>query len=369
MADATITLADLEDARRYTVKRGVPIFRAHSRKVKDKDGKEITVTVTDADLPEIAANMAIAQARDGVFGRIVDGHIKPGMDVAEKDQPGLIGLQANPRFATFGASAIPCVMVDQYIRNDRLHIAKERPYRSAEYYPDAKTIRGTALMVRDPFLDLGVVTYVGANTPYLYAMGTDDMDDQMKPDEDQFTPEEVQKYERMCRYMAKKGLIKYGEPSQPAGGNTTIPGEINDPKKEPIMNANEGDPVLYARLEAAEKSAEANAKRVAELLAEREREKCLAIVNSLRVDYSLNADKELERLVVMTGPQRQEHVQYIKENYKPLDGQIQVYSGPVEGGIGQRETSKDTANKAVKVATRKGISYDDALVLVNSGQA
>jgi hypothetical protein len=281
---ATLTIADLEDPDVYEVKRGVPIFRAHTRKVKAPDGVESTIVVTDDDLPTIVANMTAAQIKEGVFGRIVDGHIKPAADAPEKDQPALIGFQANARLGRLPSGA-KCIVADHFIRRDKLALAKERPFRSAEYYPGAKTITGTALLLRDPYLDLGTVTYMAERGLYLYLMEALPMADAAAmPQDDDWTPEEVRQYERCMRYMAKKGVINYADaagPGAPAANNTGLPAEVPAKKKEhdkPVEHARDAhvaQPALYAKLEAAEK-------RIADLIAEQERQKCAGIVAGLK---------------------------------------------------------------------------------------
>jgi hypothetical protein len=215
--DATLqSWRDLDNPDLYEVKRNVPIFRAHRRKAKDVHGKEIEIVVTDDDLPVIARNMAALQTEEGVPARIVDGHIRPGLDVPEAQQPALLGFAANPRFGRFGPKQTPCVLVDAYLKRDKLAIARERPFRSAEYYPEAQAIRGVALLLRDPQLDMGIVTYVETKQPYLYAMENtmpDSIHDRPDRADEEFSPQEVEHFEKLCRYMARKGLIKYGAPA------------------------------------------------------------------------------------------------------------------------------------------------------------
>ena len=202
--DATLQSSrDLDNPNLYEVKRGVPIFRAHRRKAKDADGKEYEIVVTDDDLPVIAKNMAALQADENVPCRINDGHIKAGDDVPESRQPPLLGFAKNPRFGHFGPMRTPCVLVDTCIKRDKLPIARDRPFRSAEYYPHTKTIRGVALLLRDPQLDLGIVTYVGADNPYLYAMEDTmpDLNNDRKSDDekdDDFTPDEDRRSTKRC---------------------------------------------------------------------------------------------------------------------------------------------------------------------------
>src|SRR5262249_39919807 len=100
----------------------------------------------------------------GVAARVTDGHVNPAKNVPESSQPALLGFARNPRAGGFGQAQTPGVLVDLFIRNEQLPTFRDRPYRSAEYYPPTREIRGVALLLRDPGLDLGIVTYDGAKT-------------------------------------------------------------------------------------------------------------------------------------------------------------------------------------------------------------
>jgi hypothetical protein len=377
--DATLqSLNYLDDPVRYAVIRGVPIFRAHSRTGKDADGRPTSVMVTEADLAEIARNMSLLERYYGVAARVTDGHINPRPEAPESAQPELLGFARNARPGHFGPAATPAVLVDFFIRKDRLEKFRQRPYRSAEYYPPTKEIRGIGLLIRDPGLDLGIVTYDRANAPYLYAMENTVAEPSKEPQskvEDTFTPEETAQFEKMCRYLAKKGFIKYSAadtvgPGSPSGGDTTVPPVAGDKKKEPVANARDQHPELYARLEAAEKRAADSDGRVAKLLEEREREKCVALVKGLVTErYMLDEEMEVTNLVGKTSKEREAHIAYIRKTHAQLPGgrEIEVYSGHVEGAPSQ--TTESQMKRAVTVATKKGIDYDAALDLVKSGKA
>src|SRR5580704_4502958 len=127
--DATLqSLNYLDDSARYAVIRGVPIFRAHTRTGKDADGRPTSVVVSEADLPEIARNMSLLERYYGVAARVTDGHINPKPDVPESAQPELLGFARNARPGHFGPAATPAVLVDFYIRKDRLEKFRQRPY-------------------------------------------------------------------------------------------------------------------------------------------------------------------------------------------------------------------------------------------------
>jgi hypothetical protein len=383
-----LAIARLDDPSLYEVTRHVPIFKAHTKKAKRADGSEYEIKVTDADLPEIAQNMKDLEEEDGVLSRIVDGHIRPDPNVPESEQPGLLGYQAHPHVGRWGPDQQLGVLVDHYILKHKVGIAKERPYRSAEYYPPTKTIKGCALMIRDPFLNLGTVNYVAEGQPYLYSMSRDssvaDSSETIQSDDDKddFTPEETAQYNRMCRYMKKchPKLAMYmdgGAPaaSAPSGGNTFVPGETKKPQETNAMAepyANQQAPELYAMLQQTnEKLAKVEQRNTAleqqnsELMLDRERNRCKEILNPLVETYSFDYKRELATLLPLKKEERAAHVEYMKANYRPRATDeslpIEVYSGDVEGGTQQRQTTPAQENQAVSLATKKGITYDAAL--------
>ena len=168
----------------------------------------------------------------------------------------------------------------------------------------------------------------------------------------------------MCRYLSKKGLIKYAAgPSAPSGGNTFVPAAIPDDNL-PVLNAGQDNPELYAKLEAAEQ-------RIASLIEEREREKCVLMVQQLKAErYMLDEEIEVGNLLLRTGAERERHVAYIRRTHAQLPGgdTIEVYSGPVEGGT-SRPTTEEDMKKAVSIATKRNCGFDEALGLVQTGKA
>jgi hypothetical protein len=386
--DATsVALEELNDPELYECKRGVPIFRSHRRTLKDERGNvKGEIVVRDEDLPVIAANMRAQEAENGVCGRITDGHINPDPKVPEHDQPPLVGYMKNPRPGVFGPKRIPCVLVDTFVRRDVLPL--RRPFRSSEYYPNSKTITGLALMTRDPFLDLGIVNYKSeaplfyardnGAAPYLYVAFSEtntmpDVMNDMQDDSDaELAPEEAQHYQKFCSYAKRflKGHPKlYGmlegnepapepKPAMPGASNVSIPGAEKPEEDKPSLNARNGDPALYSRMEA----------QIADLIRERETGKCQAIVEKLAVHYKLDQGKEVTRLLTMTSAERDEHVAYIKANYAPISDQIQIYSGRVEGDAMNKPTDRELGDAAVRYATKHGCTYDEGLTAVKAGK-
>src|SRR6202041_3106088 len=383
---------------------------------------------TEDDLDEIAQNMREIQDEDGVFGRITDGHIIPNTKdkaVPESAQPELLGMFANPRTGTFGPQDVPCVLVDTFTYKRDKPIG--RLYRSAEYYPKAKTIRGMALLLREPELDMGVVPYnMGKGTPddfyVCYAANFDEAVriNAMEPEkatEPTYTPEEEMQFSKMCHFAANhpKGLRMYGfgpMPEKKAEGEEEVEGKkvvAEDKKKEPMelnsgsdeirgknqdaqkramwakdpeppeAHAKKSDPILYARLEKLEASNQELVQANAKLHAREQRSTCKAIVDSLKVDYKLDEEVEVGRLLEMTSAQREKHVAYIAANYRETDETVHVYGGENDGGAlpvptRQRpgdpppQTDVNVGKMATFYASEHNLDYDAAVVEVKKGK-
>lgn len=152
--DATADFQEaLNDPTRWVIKPGVPIFKPHQRK------DPTTGAMIQVDLPKlyrIAANIQHLE-RQGVPVRMTLGHTEPGKP--ETEQPPVGGYYRNARVQPFGPTGEPAVVVDEWLDPQYAGVRKNFPYRSAEYYDDAESITGVALLTRDPFLDLGVVAY------------------------------------------------------------------------------------------------------------------------------------------------------------------------------------------------------------------
>lgn len=155
--DATLDfLARLNDPARWVVVRDVPIFRPHTR--RNQDGS-VKYTVTEHDIQSIAATATAKERQNGVAGIITLGHRLTDPRAPEPQQPRVVGYLRNMRPGTFGPEQVPCDLVDAYYKREDWDEARLYPFRSAEYYPAKREITGVALLVRDPELELGVVSY------------------------------------------------------------------------------------------------------------------------------------------------------------------------------------------------------------------
>lgn len=357
----TLSLDAIGDPSQYTLKRSVPWFRAHT--LKKKDGSESTVT--EDDLPEIAQHMQ-ALEKEGRLFRLTQGHINLAGD--EDEQPDLLAFARNARFDFFGPKRIPCVMVDEYARNDKLDTLRELPYRSAEYYPKKKLITGCGALIRDPELNLGAVLYSHDSEPWHYAEAFR-VDDKEK----EFSPEETAQMERMCHYMAKKFPKLFGpEAMGPANAAAPEPVKEEEKKKEeekePEQFRATETPEFYAMKQetaSAKREAEAAKAEAAALRKERETEKCQLIVSELARHYRLDPDREVKALLPLNASGRDEHVAYIKANYSELPGgdPIDLYRGNAtdfEPGRNPNGAPKGFEKTMAILRANPGMTYDQA---------
>jgi hypothetical protein len=386
MSNADPTMESLQKLSpdNFRVVRRVPIFIPHHRSFAD--GSE--VLVTEADLPEIAAGMQERERESGVVCRVTDGHIDPS--APEADQPELVGFARNATVGRFGPRQRPAILADLYIRRDRAKILSQRPYRSAEYYPGRKEIRGLALLLRDPQLDMGILYYSKEMKFYGVPVmpKTDDatlpdnatMPDDMNPDtgsapdDDDTSPEEAAQFERCFRYMMKKygnpkGWMQRYEESTPAGSNTTVPGmdddddddDKNPPDTMPMKASSRSDSPLVYQLQTQVKQLIAERDRER---AERDRERVERVLDQVEISYEIDRKAELARMLKLTPQQREERLREIRRYHPqvPGTGMIRVYSGSVEGNNPDRPLSKEEMKRALQYQRDERISWEDAVL-------
>lgn len=396
-SDPTIEfMAQFDDESKWVIKRRVPLFKPHDRmKVNEKTGAEfVAYSVTRNDMPQIAANMRRNQKK-GVPARITVGHVSGDPDHPETDQPMVVGYWLNAEPGTFGPDNEPCVYADAYVKRDCANEVKGRPYRSAEYYPGSKDIRGAALLTRDPRLDLGTVElYRIPDDAYFYsAPGEFYMADEIETKETGMHPisDEPEGYSAwskgMEHYSKNNPWVGYAMQlyscATPSATNGGIPGEPE--KKEPEMERMQRDDeaINYARLskEIGELRNELKARDaiIGKITAERDVEQCERMIRTLQAEgYQLKEKTpDLVAKLLKKSPEgRQEWVDMVRELSTPVptagSHEIEVYGGPVE-----TDPSKDSPN----VPSRKQISelakrhmgnpaaFDKALAELQNGVA
>ncbi len=338
--DPTIAfLAKLNDPRKWAVRRNVPIFVPHKR------GE---IEVTERDLPVIAAEMERAKRERGVVGRVTDRHtIEPTPDGKGQrpvyPPPVVYGYQVNPRVGTFGPQNTPCILVDWHLYPEHAAKCDRMPYRSVEYQHNRRLIRGTAVMVNDPYLDMGMVAFESdGGKVTLYSYAGDAMNEngnanaEQKQGEEQFTPEETKMFEKCRAYMRTKYALGEewpGMKKEEAAPEAPKPGEE---KKEDVaaMQTNATIAAYQAQL------ASLNA-TVQGLQLERDLERCTMLVTTGLAGYSLSdaeRNKEIGKLQKLAAAERAERIEELKRIYAEREvpqGKFAAYQGASEPGARQ----------------------------------
>ena len=392
ISDPTVDfMAQFGDQSKWLVKSRVPLFKPHERiKTDAKGNKSIAYVVTAEDMDEIAANMRANQAK-GVPARMTVGHVNPNHETPETDQPQVVGYWLNAEAGKFGPDGEPCVYVDAYAKRDCAADVKGRPYRSAEYYPSTKEIRGAALLTRDPQLDLGTVEiYKGA---YFYsAPGEFYMADEVKdlPDvgtekiESDGEPEGHKEWSANMEHYAKRNewvgyaMHCYQQNQTSAPGATNASQPEAKPAKEPEMERmnRDDEAVNYARLaakvEELTSAREADRKTIATLTAQRDREQCERMVKQLQLEgYQLKTAETVEKLAKKSPEDRDDYIATIKQFAvpNPTGTLIETYSGKMdEPGKAKTSLTAEEAGRAAKYAAGDTKRWEKARSCLLAGQ-
>lgn len=264
----------------------MPIFKPHKR---IKKGEEV-YRITEKDLPGIVRNIQRLEKEQGIVMRITDAHTKQVPTRSEsEDQPNLFGFARNARIDYFGPDKEVGIVADEYYFPEYGEAASRLPFRSAEYYPQSKSIRGVAMLLQDPYLDLGMVAYsLSSEEPQLYSLGESDMPmetmgaNSVMPEpeggkEHDLSEPEMKHCDRYVKYMKcqmKKagGMEKYFAADEP---DTNLPSEGHPAEKHKMPGekaeeyARDELRVNYSRLEQRFAAIE---KQNADLVRERDRQ-------------------------------------------------------------------------------------------------
>lgn len=171
-------LASLDDESKWVKQENVPICRPLVRVVakRQPDGSilEKTVEITAADLPTIAEEINRMERETGTLPLATIGHRSQEPNFPEHLQPPAPGVFRGAKVGTFGPGNMPCVLSTQYIRREKWAAgfglngdegAKDFPHRSMDIYPEQAgmlrkwTITGVALLKKDPFLQMGILSF------------------------------------------------------------------------------------------------------------------------------------------------------------------------------------------------------------------
>lgn len=375
-------LARLDDPTQWVVVKNVPVFRPHKRTVKQADGTDQTVEVTEADMPRIAAKYQRLEKEFGVIPRMTLGHTLLDPQTPERKQPPIVGYGRNLRVGTFGPAKAVAVLADCYYRRDCWEEAKEYPYRSAEYYSNSKEITGIALLKRDPQLDMGMVTYRRGESPYYLYMGDDaKMDDKANPAgegspvdppdaaQEKLTPEEEKMADKFMRHYSRKfpamqQFMAAPAPACPSGTNGGPPA----PGRQDM--GRQDSPVLNARVQALENQLRETQSQYVRAECERELERLES------TGYQLDKAQEAAAMLPMTPEQRSARLKYIQQFYRqaPVGNSflpVPVFADGRPNAQGKATFSDAEADKAIHYMAMHpdlcGDDFDAALVAVRAG--
>lgn len=299
----------LADPARYTCRAGVPVFKPHRRILpewKSPDGTvfpEVVIEVRERDLPIIATVTNAAGPQP-----LTEGHRKTEPDFPEHLQPRKVGWEINHRPGTFspdGKREEPCILADLYYEADKfVEVGPDRyPFRSVDYDRLEKRLAGTALLVRRPFLDLGVMPYDHRNRIVTYEAPMPD------PKDDDDKPEDKVMYAKVLKYLKRKQprMAAYldDDPDIGYAGSTEIRGKNQDAQKRAMWAKDpsgdgSGSDGQYSHME--------------QRLAQSECERLLDRVATVKYDRS----RELAALMGMPEQSRPAHVQYMLDTYQKL---------------------------------------------------
>ncbi len=153
-------MAGLDDPDKYVRVQNAPIFIPHERDAKDKDGNPIKIVITEQDLAPIANQINERETSYGVPPILTIGHRRQAdPNFPEHLQPPIVGCVREAHVGYFGPQQKPAVLATLYYKKDAWEEAKEFPFRSVDFYPGSNKVTGVALLKRDPFLPMGVISY------------------------------------------------------------------------------------------------------------------------------------------------------------------------------------------------------------------
>lgn len=385
MSDPTLELLSrLEDESQWSVKRNVPIFKAHRRKKRDpQTGKITEIEVTEAELEEICETYQRIFDESGVPPRILIGHTLD--NAPEAAQPATIGWALNLHVGKWGPKGLPGILCDEYIEPRHAAERAKYPFRSPEYYAGRQQIASVALLKRDPELDLGVVyereetvAYERAGRPFLYSreINMPDMEheDPTKPVPGAQTPEDAE-YEK-----AKGHIEKYlsGHPAwkyacdQAAAAAAPPPGVV--PAAGAMPPAAPKEPEKMSRTEQALKyERDQLNKRVADLERENRLERYRRQLDDLvGRGVMLDVDEELAECADMDSAAFAKRIDKIATHYTRDPAGV-PHVPVLTGGVGktpldENEITEKHQEAALKYMREESCDWDEAVEATRPGR-
>ncbi len=397
-------LRKLDQPQHWHVKRNVPIFVPHTRKVMEDGKARVLYQITEADLHRIVAVYKRQFSKVGVPPRITIGHTQ--REKPESAQPELVGFAQNLRVGRWGPERKLGILCDEYLFPHRaMYALCNFPYRSVEYYPGREEIAGVSLLIRDPELDLGIVMAGRDEVTVLYQRGggrnlprpsSNDLlviyqrevnmpdleqnpvvppvaENPDEPTGDELTPDEAGTADRYMRHYERNHPVmkhlcqKYGAeagaaPAMPGATNGALP-EPMKPKPEeeaPLPFARAEDAARYARAEAERKQLARNLIELNGEVLKMKREKDL--VGLERQGIVLNVAEELKDALEMTPEQYARHLKRIQTKYErdPAAGGMVRIAGDGQEGGGDGRMSNARLAQCLAYQRDHGCTWEEA---------
>lgn len=396
-------LQSFRDTRKWHIIRNVPIFIPHTREIQ-MDDEVLRVEVCEEDLPDIVRN-SNALEKKGIVGRITDKHTIRWVDgkLVIEDNVRLLGFQRNYRLGRFGPNRQLAILADWYIYPQYAELVrKQRPYRSVEYRPASKEIRGVAALIQDPYLDMGMIAYSKEGSSM--------------PSNVELTPDEQKLFEKFLQMLEEKFDLKpknagenFEEQPDESLGDELLDESEQEPEYEShpgtksydtstTDNADQQKDKPSKADQQKDKASEADKKmvpmarpsdlvvyerRIAELQArlqglelEREHERCQHLLDVLVTEgYQLSEQerkRELRKLLALKGSERQERLDELRKIYadrKPPTEKLALYSGPVEAERASPHQVPWWHEPAMRLMrANPGMSYDQAVTQVTNSK-
>lgn len=346
--DPTMDLVrSLGDESQWVVIRNVPVEKPHKR-----DAFE----VTEADLYKHAEAVNRVYVEDGVPVRVTVGHVLLDPKAPETSQPPLVGFAKDAKVGRYGPQHKPAVLVDLYIRPDQASVLRKYPFRSMEIDPGTGRIHGVALLLRDPWLDMGAIHYSAGRWLVTYE-GSGMADEK----DDDFTEDEKKQYARCAKYL-KKHYAKLAAYMDDMGAG----------------NANTPEPIGYQKPPAVDPTVKALQDQLAALGRARVEETSRRLLDPLVTVVKFDYARELGALVAYpTDEERAKHAQYILGHYEKLPtagGFLPTLQGPAPGvtpSTAYDPTAVPQNHERVMAYMRSkpGLTYEAAKAAVQAGQA
>lgn len=355
--------AELDDPTRFVVCRGVPVAKPFDVVRVDRDGNPIQLKASADDLPKWA-DATNALESEGVLPVIFAGHrITPneGEHVPETDQPLVVGYQRNFRVGELRGQ--PALVCDDYYRIDRVDLAREFPFRSIEFYPGRPEIRATALLKRDPQLNLGLIAFANEGATMADDTSTVNMDaDALTPDEEKTAGKFWAHFEKSNPYLGFARQCFEGQSSMGTnqGADTTT---VTPPDPEAVRMAADQQSIKFAQVESRVAALEVENKTL-KLAAETAR--CEQMITQLEAEnFELDRAYEVGQLVNLGPNDRQTRIEYIRKHHtrKPLGGSMVPTDG-VGPPARQGSLTRDESDAAAKHAYKHGCTFNEAVAAI-----